>query len=62
MRSTSAGHVLCALAAFGGCHTVKSARLKSYATYLIPFLQKAAYAKFPSEFRGRDVSGLQSLE
>jgi hypothetical protein len=53
---------LCALAAFGGCYTVKSARLKSYATYLIPFLQKAAYAKFPSEFRGRDVSGLQSLE
>ena len=53
------GAMLCA---FSGCHIVKSARLKSYATYLIPFLKKAAYAKSPFDFRGRDLSGLQSWE
>jgi hypothetical protein len=56
------GVMLCALAAFGDCRTVKSARLRSSAAYLIPFLQKAVYAKSPSECRGRDMSGLQLLE
>jgi len=56
------GAILCALAAFRGCRSVSSARLKPHVTYLIPFFQKAARGKFPFDFRGRDMSGLQSWE